>query len=106
MTSPVLNRVDNVHGRGMAGQRAGEDRKKLSTPYFDNLLIKGLERFQNPVATEKASAVKSRASRPKPRGISPPIFHPGHGFYQTARNAAVPKPSSSAHFMTGIYFLT
>jgi galactosylceramidase len=39
---PVLNATDNVYGRGMAGLRAGDDKKKLSTPYFDNLLINGI----------------------------------------------------------------
>ncbi len=39
---PVLTATDNVYGRGMAGLRAGEDKNKLCTPYFDNLLIKAI----------------------------------------------------------------
>ena len=39
---PVLSATDNVYARGMAGLRAGADKEKLSTPYFDNLLIKGI----------------------------------------------------------------
>jgi len=39
---PVLNATDNVYGRGMAGLRAGSDKDRLSTPYFDNLLINGI----------------------------------------------------------------
>ncbi|MGC3991742.1 MAG: hypothetical protein QM796_19025 [Chthoniobacteraceae bacterium] len=38
----VLTATDNVYARGMAGLRAGTDKKKLSTPYYDNLLIKAL----------------------------------------------------------------
>jgi galactosylceramidase len=35
----------------MAGLMAGGDKKKLSTPYFDNLLIKGVnDRVPNPTA--------------------------------------------------------
>lgn len=37
---PVLSATNNVYARGMAGLRAGAEKKKLSTPYFDNLLIK------------------------------------------------------------------
>jgi hypothetical protein len=42
--------------------------------------------FKNTVTTGKAWAVELRASvlgcrSPKPRGISPPIFHPGYRFY-------------------------
>jgi len=39
---PILTVTDNVYHRGMAGLRAGGGKKELSTPYFDNLLIKGL----------------------------------------------------------------
>jgi galactosylceramidase len=39
---PVLTATDNVYAHGMAGLRAGEDKNKLCTPYFDNLLIKAI----------------------------------------------------------------
>jgi len=35
----VLNATDDLYARGMAGLLAGGDPRKLSTPYFDNLLI-------------------------------------------------------------------
>jgi galactosylceramidase len=38
----VLTATDNVYARGMAGLRAGEGKNKLSTPYFDNLLINNI----------------------------------------------------------------
>jgi galactosylceramidase len=38
----VLTATDPLYSHGMAGLRAGSGRKNLSTPYFDNLLIKGL----------------------------------------------------------------
>jgi galactosylceramidase len=37
---PVLSATNNVYARGMAGLRAGAEKKKLSMPYYDNLLIK------------------------------------------------------------------
>jgi len=39
---PVLSATNNVYARGLAGLQAGGGKKKLSTPYFDNLLIKPL----------------------------------------------------------------
>jgi galactosylceramidase len=39
---PVLTATDPLYTHGMAGLRTGGGRKNLSTPYFDNLLIKGL----------------------------------------------------------------
>ena len=39
---PVLSVTDTLYIRGMAGLLAGAEKKKLSTPYFDNVLIKGL----------------------------------------------------------------
>jgi galactosylceramidase len=41
--NPVLNATDNLYARGMVGLLAGGDKKKLSTPYFDNLLVKGID---------------------------------------------------------------
>ena len=38
----VLNATDDLYARGMAGLMASGERKRLSTPYFDNLLIKGI----------------------------------------------------------------
>jgi galactosylceramidase len=39
---PVLSATDTLYSHGMAGLLAGGDKKKLGTPYFDNLLIKGI----------------------------------------------------------------
>ena len=39
---PVLKANDSLYSHGMAGLSAGSGKKNLSTPYFDNLLIKGL----------------------------------------------------------------
>ena len=39
---PVISATDTLYSRGMAGPMAGGERKKLSTPYFDNVLIKGV----------------------------------------------------------------
>lgn len=39
---PVLSVTDKLYSQGMAGLLAGSFEKKLSTPYFDDLLIKGL----------------------------------------------------------------
>jgi galactosylceramidase len=36
---PVLSATNALYSHGMAGLRAGSGKKKLSTPYFDNLLI-------------------------------------------------------------------
>jgi len=36
---PVLTAVDDLYGSGMAGLLAGADKERVSTPYFDNLLI-------------------------------------------------------------------
>ena len=36
---PVLNATDTLYSHGMAGLRAGGGKTKLSTPYFDNVLI-------------------------------------------------------------------
>lgn len=38
----ILSATDNVYHRGMAGLRAGSDKKQLNTPYFDNVLIKAI----------------------------------------------------------------
>ncbi|HEX6625889.1 MAG TPA: hypothetical protein VF064_19390, partial [Pyrinomonadaceae bacterium] len=38
----VLSATDALYERGMAGLLAGGEKAKLSTPYFDNLLIKGV----------------------------------------------------------------
>ena len=38
----VLTATDGLYARGMAGLMAGGERKRLSTPYFDNLLINGI----------------------------------------------------------------
>lgn len=40
---PVLTATDELYSRGMAGLLAGGDKAKLSTPYYDNVLIKGLD---------------------------------------------------------------
>ncbi len=40
---PVLSVTDSLYSRGMAGLTAGGEKKKLSTPYFDNVLIKGVK---------------------------------------------------------------
>jgi len=37
---PVLKATDSLYAHGMAGLLAGGDKKQLSTPYYDNLLIK------------------------------------------------------------------
>ena len=39
---PVLSVTDTLYAHGMAGLLTGTDQKKLSMPYFDNVLIKGL----------------------------------------------------------------
>jgi galactosylceramidase len=39
----VLTATDELYSRGMAGLLAGGDKTKLSTPYYDNVLIKGLD---------------------------------------------------------------
>ncbi len=36
---PALNATDRLYPQGMAGLVAGGDKKKLSTPYFDNVLV-------------------------------------------------------------------
>jgi len=38
----VLTVSDPLYSHGMAGLRAGSGKKNLSTPYFDNVLIKGI----------------------------------------------------------------
>ncbi|MGN6367748.1 MAG: galactosylceramidase [Phycisphaerae bacterium] len=38
--TPVLTATDTMYTHGLAGLRAGSGKKKLSTPYFDNLIIK------------------------------------------------------------------
>ena len=37
---PVLTATNNLYTHGMAGLMAGGDKKKLCTPYFDNVMIK------------------------------------------------------------------
>ena len=39
---PVLTATDTLYSHGMAGLMAGGEKTKLSTPYFDNVLVKGL----------------------------------------------------------------
>jgi galactosylceramidase len=40
---PVLSATDTLYSHGMAGLMAGpQDKKKLSMPYFDNVLIKAV----------------------------------------------------------------
>ncbi len=39
---PVLSAADTLYSHGMAGLMAGGDEKKLSTPYFNNVLVNGL----------------------------------------------------------------
>lgn len=39
---PAVTATDTTYARGMAGLIAGRDEKKLSTPYYDNLLINKL----------------------------------------------------------------
>lgn len=39
---PILTATDNVYARGVAGLTAGAGKKELSTPFFDNVLIKGI----------------------------------------------------------------
>jgi galactosylceramidase len=39
---PVLSATNGLYARGMAGLMAGSGEKKLSTPYFDNVLINGV----------------------------------------------------------------
>lgn len=56
----VLSATYPLYSRGMAGLMAGGERKKLSTPYFDNVLIKAIN-----------------APRPKPSVLAPgqlPIY--------------------------------
>ena len=56
----VLSATDTLYSRGMAGLMTGAARKKLSTPYFDNVLIKAVN-----------------ASAPKPSSVTPgqsPIY--------------------------------
>lgn len=38
----VVTATDSLYSHGMAGLLAGADKQRLSMPYFDNLLIKGL----------------------------------------------------------------
>ena len=38
----VLTATNSLYSHGMAGLRAGSEKKNLSTPYFDNILIRGL----------------------------------------------------------------
>jgi galactosylceramidase len=35
----VLTATDELYGQGMAGFLAGQEKRRISTPYFDNLLI-------------------------------------------------------------------
>ena len=51
---PVLTTTDNVYSHGMVGLRAGEEKKKLSTPFFDNLLIKPIK---SPVPEPSSAAL-------------------------------------------------
>jgi galactosylceramidase len=39
---PVLQVVDALYAQGMAGLMAQGDQKRLSTPFFDNLLLTGV----------------------------------------------------------------
>ncbi|MFT4176154.1 MAG: hypothetical protein QM627_05820 [Luteolibacter sp.] len=38
----ALSATDDLYGHGMAGLLAGQDKKRTSTPYFDNLLVNRL----------------------------------------------------------------
>ncbi len=53
----VLTATDPLYSHGMAGLRAGSGRKNLSTPYFDNVLIKG----QNDPMPKSASAIAGQS---------------------------------------------
>lgn len=40
---PVLTATDELYGHGMVGLLAGQEKKRTSTPYFDNLQIKTID---------------------------------------------------------------
>jgi galactosylceramidase len=40
---PVITATDELYGQGMAGLLAGQDKKRVSTPWFDNLLINAVD---------------------------------------------------------------
>ena len=49
---PVLTATNNLYARGIVGLRAGSGKVKLSTPYFDNVLVKAVGApLPNPSAT-------------------------------------------------------
>lgn len=41
-SKPVLTATNELYQQGMAGFLAGQDKKRISTPWFDNLLIKAI----------------------------------------------------------------
>lgn len=52
---PVLSATHTLYSRGMVGLMAGQEEQRTSTPYFDNVLIKGLD-----APTPKPSSAASR----------------------------------------------
>jgi galactosylceramidase len=50
---PVLSATDTLYSHGMAGLLAGGEGKKFSTPYYDNILVNGI----NAPAPKPASAL-------------------------------------------------
>jgi galactosylceramidase len=53
----VLSATDTLYSRGMAGLMAGQEDHKISTPYFDNVLIKEI----NAPVAEPSSAAPGQA---------------------------------------------
>ncbi|MDR3456235.1 MAG: galactosylceramidase [Verrucomicrobiae bacterium] len=65
---PVLSATNLLYAHGMAGLMAGAGERKLSTPYFDNVMIKGLNA---PTPTPASDAFDPSPINiiPKRRGI-------------------------------------
>jgi galactosylceramidase len=55
---PVLTATDTLYSNGMAGLMAGGGPKELSTPFFDNLMIKAVD------APEPAASLAMRGQSP------------------------------------------
>lgn len=52
---PVVSAIDSLYSKGMVGLKAGGNRKKRCTPYFDNLLINKVNGSKpNPIQFESA----------------------------------------------------
>jgi len=54
---PVLSATDTLYSHGMAGLLAGGDRRKFSTPYYDDVLINGI----NAPAPKPSSAARGQS---------------------------------------------